>query len=254
MSSILDALKKAEQQSTAACCSPTPWPAPPPALSIDRHRTYRWWMVAGLLIVLGVGAAVVRQLLQPEATGPAPFATSAVPPVAQNSNLAAPLHSIEWHLPATTTRSRRTPLPLVNAAPVQPVREPTRSAIPEKAQTVQPPAPAMENRRRQPIESRPEPVTVSADVPIRRAAPKTEISRQPVAKPPESAKNFRNDPRIELQALVWASEAVERFVVINDRLVKEGGAVDNIVVMQINRDDVLLSEGSNQWHVKFKID
>jgi hypothetical protein len=66
-------------------------------------------------------------------------------------------------------------------------------------------------------------------------------------------KQFRNDPRIELQALVWAPDAASRFVVINNRLVKEGGSFDNIVVVKINRDDVLLSEGADRWYEKFKV-
>ncbi|MFO7716501.1 general secretion pathway protein GspB [Desulfosarcina sp.] len=69
----------------------------------------------------------------------------------------------------------------------------------------------------------------------------------------DSAKTFRNDPRIDLQALVWAPQAAERFVVINNRLIKEGGSVDNIMVVAINPDDVLLAEGSDRWHEEFKV-
>jgi hypothetical protein len=73
------------------------------------------------------------------------------------------------------------------------------------------------------------------------------------AEPPDTEKNFRSDPRIDLQALVWAPDAAARFVVINNRLVKEGGSVDNISVVKINPDDVLLAEGSERWHVEFKV-
>jgi hypothetical protein len=64
---------------------------------------------------------------------------------------------------------------------------------------------------------------------------------------------MRNDPRIKLQALVWSPDAADRFVIINNRLVKEGGSVNNIVVVRINRDDVLLSEGPDQWYEPFKV-
>ena len=50
-----------------------------------------------------------------------------------------------------------------------------------------------------------------------------------------------------------APEAAARFVVINNRLIKEGGSVDNIVVVRINPDDVLLSEGSDRWNEEFKV-
>ena len=69
----------------------------------------------------------------------------------------------------------------------------------------------------------------------------------------EEIKNFRSDPRIELQALVWAPAAADRFVVINNRLIKEGGSIDDIEVIEINRDDVLLGEGTQRWHQAFKI-
>lgn len=66
-------------------------------------------------------------------------------------------------------------------------------------------------------------------------------------------KDYRTDHRIDLQALVWAPETANRFVVINNVLLKEGGAIENITVLRINPDDVLLSEGSDRWHQEFKI-
>jgi hypothetical protein len=69
----------------------------------------------------------------------------------------------------------------------------------------------------------------------------------------KSDKTFRSDPRIELQALVWSPDAAERFVIINDRLLREGGSTDGITIVRINPDDVLVSEGSERWHEPFKI-
>jgi hypothetical protein len=76
---------------------------------------------------------------------------------------------------------------------------------------------------------------------------------QPMDGSPDIGKFFRSDPRIDLQALVWAPESAARFVVINNRLIKEGGSVENIVVVRINPDDVLLAEGSDRWHEAFKV-
>ena len=77
---------------------------------------------------------------------------------------------------------------------------------------------------------------------------------QSTTEPEENIKKtFRNDPRIDLQALVWAPDAAARFVIINNRLIKEGGSVDNIVVVQINRDDVQLADGSDRWYEEFKV-
>ena len=84
-------------------------------------------------------------------------------------------------------------------------------------------------------------------------------STAPAPQPSEGSRQtnrkkvFRTDDRIDLQALVWAPEAADRFVVINNLLLKEGGAIDNITVLRINPDDVLLSDGSDRWHQEFKI-
>jgi hypothetical protein len=91
--------------------------------------------------------------------------------------------------------------------------------------------------------------------PIEDTAPltaETAATRQPAAAR-DTDRPFRSDPRIDLQALVWAPESTARFVVINNRLVKEGGSVDDIVVVRINPDDVLLAEGSDRWYEVFKI-
>lgn len=84
---------------------------------------------------------------------------------------------------------------------------------------------------------------VQRKVPATAAAPATR----------EAEKTFRDDPRIELQALVWASDAAQRFVVVNNRLLHEGGSVDGIVVLKIDRDDVLFSEGGTRWYQRFTI-
>jgi hypothetical protein len=65
--------------------------------------------------------------------------------------------------------------------------------------------------------------------------------------------DVRRDPRIDLQALVWAPEAADRFVVINNQLVKQGGSVDTFVVVEINRDDVLIAEGTERWYEPFSV-
>jgi hypothetical protein len=87
-----------------------------------------------------------------------------------------------------------------------------------------------------------------------RAADRRAHGRRPIrGASTDTEKFFKSDPRIDLQALVWAPESTARFVVINNRLIKEGGSIDDIVVVRINQDDVLLAEGSDRWHEVFKI-
>ncbi|BBO76910.1 hypothetical protein DSCW_43270 [Desulfosarcina widdelii] len=104
----------------------------------------------------------------------------------------------------------------------------------------------------QPQSPEPNDATVPADP--HRAAPRDTVkpSRIPTSSE-KSDKTYRSDPRIELQALVWSPDAAERFVIVNDRLIKEGGSIEGITIVRINPDDVLVSEGSQRWHEAFKI-
>lgn len=98
----------------------------------------------------------------------------------------------------------------------------------------------------------PDPVVVPV-APKRPSEETAATTDQPVEALAGSDKTFRSDPRVDLQALVWAPEAATRFVVINDRLIKEGGSVGSIFVVKINPDDVLLAEGSDRWYVAFTV-
>ena len=135
--------------------------------------------------------------------------------------------------------------------PVRPEAPPLPAASPTAASGVQP----TRSTPAQPVRQTAAPHPVPVAVPTEDTAPRpaeTAATSQPAAVR-ETDKRIRSDPRIELQALVWAPEPTARFVVINNRLVKEGGAVDNIVVVRINPDDVLLADGSDRWYEVFKI-
>lgn len=92
---------------------------------------------------------------------------------------------------------------------------------------------------------RPAPVEKEKRTPAPSQTPKPAIKR--VAHP------FRDDPRVELQALVWAPEPDARFVMINNQMVHEGGSSGNLRVLKINENDVLFSDGRYKWREKFKI-
>lgn len=64
---------------------------------------------------------------------------------------------------------------------------------------------------------------------------------------------LKNDPRIELQALVWAEDSKKSFAVINNRIFREGQTCDGIVVAKINKDEVFFRDGREEWREKFRI-
>ena len=171
-----------------------------------------------------------------------------------------PVATEKPRLGAPLDRNPSTALPTVAAAspassPVEEMQKAPLSAERSNPFPIQPLMPESKLQR-QPNEKFParrRPQSISKDAPIQPAVETPTAHRVPEAPPPERPKVFRNDKRIDLQALVWAPDAADRFVVINNRLVKEGGTIDEIMVVRINPDDVLLSEGSERWYQEFNI-
>ena len=152
--------------------------------------------------------------------------------------------------PASTVQ---TSAPIAAVPPVQLGKKLLRTVTSAEAPRAQSSPIPNEKTPRQTVVPTSESTLAPAEDPNRRPADPAKTTGQPMAGVPDIGKFFRSDPRIDLQALVWAPEAAARFVVINNRLIKEGGSIDNIVVLRINPDDVLLAEGSDQWHEVFKI-
>jgi len=63
----------------------------------------------------------------------------------------------------------------------------------------------------------------------------------------------KDDPRIELQALVWSADAKNSFAVINNRIFREGQTFDGILVKKIDKDEVYFKDGRNEWREEFRI-
>ncbi len=277
MSSILDALKRAEQEAAMDRSAGTPWPAPPPMQAPYRKRSRRWWVPIGLGVGLCVAGVGLWQLRKPDVTRPvesmpvlpsqplpmpnrrvgAPDAEAPITrlPVAEQPQTPPGKTLMETsprlasgNAPASEVQDSDT---MAETTPVQPEKQPLRATAPTAASRLQPTPSQLAQPVRQTAVPTSIPVAAPTEVPTPRPA-ETAVTSQPAAAR-ETDKRFRSDPRIDLQALVWAPEPAARFVVINNRLIKEGGSVDNIVVVRINPDDVLLAEGSDRWHEEFKI-
>ena len=255
MSSILDALKKAEQESTVDRSAGTPWPAPLTVQSPYRKRSRRWWVLLGIVVGLCVAGVVLWQVRPPEMTGPAD-SMSALPsqPLPKPNHTVVPPVAETPKTRLTVAEQPQTPpgKTLMDASPRQATENAPASEVQvSDAMAVATPA----QPEKQPLRQTAVPTSIPVAAPTEDPAPRpaeTAATSQPAAAR-ETDKRFRSDPRIDLQALVWAPESAARFVVINNRLIKEGGSVDNIVVVRINPDDVLLAEGSDRWHEAFKI-
>ncbi|WP_372682043.1 general secretion pathway protein GspB [Desulfosarcina sp.] len=244
--------------------------------SPDRKGHRRWWVALGLavgLCVVGVVLWHVRQAGTPRpaksmsalppqplsktnpgvvplvAEAPKPGVPAAEPPQTPpvKTQAGAPPRQATGNAPASSDHSDA----MAVTRSAQPETRPLSTAVPTAASRVQPTPSQQANLVRQ----NPAPTPIPEAAPNEDPAPRpveTAATRQPAARR-DTDRPFRSDPRIDLQALVWAPEPTGRFVVINNRLIKEGGSVDNIVVVRINPDDVLLAEGSDRWHETFKI-
>ncbi len=278
MSSILEALKKAELEANTVRRGSPAWPVGVGRSKQRRNPGYGWWISLGAVLILVVVGAILWKT-RPASTPPPALTSPQALPAGETAD--RPL-VVDANRPDSVDDIAATP----SVPPTQTIIEPT-APLSESTEPLQgvdrdlppaprPVAPALENnpsrvatRPQAPAVSEPlsdnaapsegssnlKPVDTRPDVPPQRSATVAEApgARTTEGQPAKAEKKFRTDARIELQALVWAPEASERFVVINGQLVKEGGAVDSITVVQINPEDVLLSEGADRWHHKFTI-
>jgi hypothetical protein len=209
----------------------------------------------GIVGVVCVAGVALWQMRQPDTKSPADSTSAAAPLPLPKPNHSVPPPVAEAQKPIVPAAEQPQTLPgktLIDASPRQatgnaPASEVQVSDAMAVAKPVQP-------EKKQLRSAIPDPEPVIA--PVENATPlsaEPALTSQPVAAPLNTKKFFKSDPRIELQALVWAPESAGRFVVINNRLIKEGGSVDNIVVVRINPDDVMLAEGSDRWHEAFTI-
>ena len=250
MSSILEALKKAERESAADRGRATPWSAPLPEPSPYRPRRRLWWLPVSAALVAAVCAVVFWQVRSADSPQPAP-SMPASSPRSSGDRASSPAANS----PAASQQTASMPVSVGSASQRPPVRsdssKPTAAdpvAAKKAIQRTPTPAPPAAQQLPRP-KPRPQPATATPPPTAAAEAP----LRQPAPPPKKVEKSYRSDPRIELQALVWAPQAADRFVVINNRLIKEGGSIDTITVVEILRDDVLLSEGADRWYEKFKI-
>ena len=60
-----------------------------------------------------------------------------------------------------------------------------------------------------------------------------------------------NQTKIDLQAIAWASDPKSRLAVINGLILKEGESIDNIIVLHIGKDAVVFKKGEEGWKQMF---
>lgn len=57
---------------------------------------------------------------------------------------------------------------------------------------------------------------------------------------------------LKIQAIAWSPDPKKRMAVINSRIVREGGSIENIVVIQIHPDDIIIRRAGQKETLAFK--
>jgi len=229
VSSILKALKKLEDENPPKGRSVVWSSGPAPRRTIRRWDITSGWSAVLLWGLLGVVAlisagGIILYLLSPSEGDAVPTA-SVVRPVAK------PIQAS----PSSETMAKPPPPP-----PTLPPKEvsPPAAPAPEKA------------------------------LPVPKAAPRPAAQKIPSAsrkeKPPVRALEAEPDRNatadlpvlttdLKLQAISWASAPGDRLAVINGNIMREGTSLEGYSIVQIDRDEVVVRKGSEQWKLVFNL-
>ncbi|HZX76650.1 general secretion pathway protein GspB [Lysobacter sp.] len=244
MSLILDALRKSEAERRRGQVPDLHAELPPRApATAGTSRSWVWWMVGSLLVLLIAGAFAMRWWQPGRVAAPVTAAPAEVTP----PRAIAPAITSEPVTPAVqplaspeVTAAAR-PAPKVvqppSAAPVAQVEAPPAS----EPQPASRPAPAAVAP---PVAAMPAPVS---------AAPAPTVDPAPSPSPPVSGTTLRladlspaereQLPALKISMHMWGPTPAQRFAIIDGTRVGQGDRVGEAVVEEIVADGVVLS-----WH------
>ena len=278
MSTILDALKKVEQEreTESASSRQRQLDALSPTSAKQRQqrhtRKYIIWGALALLVLFLGGTTFYlffgdRQPPPSHASHPIANPPKAATPekkakrtVIAKSKKRVGNTSVRQHLPQTTQRreslsqrradsteapSRRPFHPPNNIEPANPKEG--RATVSETAK--RPPANAP------PVTAIPAPIQSPKQLPKppeqKKAAapPEPQVSPKPKPAPTQSNIPRLTDGSLQVQAIAWSPKPEESMAVINSKIVREGGSVDDFAIVRIREDDVVVRGGGGEWRV-----
>lgn len=233
MSSILKALKRIEESTPPAEAADSAPALGPRGFRNNRQRKSRRTVliIAGALAVAAAAASGVFIFGRDRLGTPAlPTAETRQPPGAIRAKVAAP--------PGPSTQA-----PGAVAGAVGPAAGESGAVSPSPLPR-RPPAQA--------LPPRPAPRTTRETPRPPTADPAPPTARAPAA--PRSAEDRLgklDGSKLKLMAIAWYAEAERRIAVINGSIVREGESVEGYRILQIRKDDVVVSDGSGSWRVEF---
>ncbi|MGB7920447.1 MAG: general secretion pathway protein GspB [Desulfobacterales bacterium] len=227
MSSILKALKKLEDENPPKGRS-VAWPSE----STPRRAIRRWDIASGWSAVLLWGLLAVAVLISVGGIYLyllSPSDRNAVPTASVGRLVAKP---IVESLPPETVAKLPPPVPTPEEAspptapPVAKAAPLPKAVLPPAVKKV-PSAPRKEKSPVRAVEAEPD-RSATADLPV-----------------------LTTD--LKLQAISWASAPGDRLAVINGNIMREGASLEGYAIVQIDRDEVVVRKGSEQWKLVFNL-
>ncbi|MGD8676824.1 MAG: general secretion pathway protein GspB [Desulfobacterales bacterium] len=230
MSSILKALKKLEDENPPKGRSVVWSSGTAPRGTIRRWDITSGWsavLLWGLLMavaLISVGGIVLYLL--------SPSDRNAVPTASVGQPVAKPI--LESLPPETVAK-----------LPPQPPPVPT----PKEASP--PTAPPMEKAAPMPKVVPPPAVKKVPSAPRKKKPPVRAVEAEPDRAATADLPVLTTD--LKLQAISWASAPGDRLAVINGNIMREGASLEGYSIVQIDRDEVVVRKGSEQWKLVFKL-
>lgn len=231
MSSILNALKKVEAESAAA----ERVQIRSGKLKLRQgtksrsHRPIGWAiLILGVLLLTG-GAWLI---LQPSKTP--------LKPQVQSYRIA----SVQNHLPTAKQHRKDTPKEITAAQPAGHLPHTQQQASVRHTVKI-PPAPAQKHAAAHPSKPRKPPTPRSRPTQRRPPAASTEILH------PQAVYKVSGHG-LTLQAIAWDPNPQKRFAVVNSQIVREGQGVNGKMIRQIQRDAIIVRQGSENWKIVFR--
>jgi len=230
LSSILEALKKAESESAqrdqvqirSGKLTLADGQRP------RRRLGLKWAFVAGGIMT---AAAIVVWFFKPEATvgTSATIQSYRITPPKKKTAQKAPTQI----QPKTPSKDKRRAT--VDRPPVKATTRTSGSGLPRPVQKEDPPG----GKR--------------SKVPPTRQGPEQKTADRP--EPQSQARDYqRSGHGLTLQAIAWDPDAKKRFAVINNQIIRQGQSVGNKVVEHISEDEIIVARGSERWKIEFRIE
>jgi len=188
------------------------------------HSTAVLWGLLGVVVVIAAGGLFFY--LKPASDSPKETTAAVTRPISK------PDQASSVPKPAARPPAR----PPAKKPPKTAARQPERQPAPALPVTKPAPSPT--------VIKKPEP-------PVRRSPSAKKKAVKPSVPAPVSLPILTSGP--ELQAISWAPAPGDRLAVINGNIVREGASLDGYVIVQIDKEEVTVRKGSEQWKLVFDL-